>query len=173
MLIRAIVPLSYANAIVCLSAALAVIACSESDRSDSAHSSTPAAERGSEVPRGTFALAEVDGDSIPWRYDGFIGCTVTVVAGRLVLGDSTWSDSDSSVVRCASADRQRQFRPAVETHGVLRFRGDTIVFETGRDSTGRFFAVNRGLVIGDTLRTGAPLSDSPPRTYLRSPVRKP
>lgn len=115
----------------------------------------------------SYLLVLVDGEPLPER-DGEVGqggCTANVQSGWYRLSGNEWQSFDSVTTTCS-----RTNRPALASRrrsGTIKHAGDTLVF-SGYDRKLRAYVVaDRGLLRGDTLRTGGLLFDGPPRVYLR------
>ena len=112
-------------------------------------------------------LVLFDGQPVPQPWDPRDGrdarCVRVIQSGWYRLTKDHWAKYDSVTVPCPKypEDSSRVMS------GRVGRAGDTLVFREYDSSRHMNLLIDRGLIRGDTLRTGAELFDGAPRIYLR------
>lgn len=112
-----------------------------------------------------FALVSHDGLGLPQPLDSVGGCSRRLDGGTLRISMDHWERRDSLSVRCAG-DAPNGGRTESQS-GTLQHRGDTLVMEEPDSARRERLVIDRGIIHGDSLRTGGRLFDGPPRVYRR------
>jgi hypothetical protein len=112
-----------------------------------------------------FALVSYDGLGLPQPLDSVGGCSRQLDGGTLRTSTAHWERQDSLTVRCT--DAVPNGGRTESQSGTLRHRGDTLVMEEPDSARREGLVIDRGIIRGDSLRTGGLLFDGPPRVYRR------
>jgi hypothetical protein len=133
-------------------------------------SSSAGRENASErLPRSTsrYGLVLLDRKGLPQSLDeSNDGCARQLVAAHYELSEHRWTSFDSVITTCPAGRSARpdSVRPL---SGTIRRVGDTLVFQTYDEGLRTTLRIDRGLLRHDTPLTSGPLSDGPPRVYVR------
>lgn len=139
-------------------------------RSDSAPARASPIPRSNAAPSTTvesgYVLVLLDGQPLPEKAGevGSGGCTARIENGWYRLSGNHWQSFDSVTTNCTRVDR-----PALGSRrrsGTIKHAGDTLVFVEQDTAHAADVVADRGLLRGDTLRTGSLLFDGPPRVYV-------
>lgn len=112
-----------------------------------------------------FALVSHDGLGLPQLLDSVSGCSRWLDGATLRISTDHWERRDSLSVRCKGAAPKGGRTES--QGGALRHRGDTLVMEEADSARREGLVIDRGIIRGDSLRTGGRLFDGPPRVYRR------